>query len=370
MKNEKIIKAATLLLVIVLSVVILKFGKPFLVPLTFAALFAMLLLPACKWLEKKKVNKSVATLLSMMLLVGFVALVVVFVSWQISDLAGDAKKIEQEVSTKYHEAREYISQTLGISAEKQKQMVKEQQASSSGKLGSMITGILGGLGAFLTNIILVLVYIFLFLYFRGHLKRFIVRIVPRGDEDNTREIIDRAQEVTQKYLTGLSFMIVGLWVMYGIGFSIVGVKNALFFAILCGLLEIVPFVGNLIGNGLTLIMVLIQGGGSNMVIGVLITYGLVQFVQSYILEPLVVGSEVNINPLFTIVSLVAGEMIWGIPGMVLAIPLMGVAKIICDHVEPLKPYGQLVGEDKKKDSGLKKKIKSFGSAIKKKFSPA
>ena len=146
-------------------------------------------------------------------------------------------------------------------------------------------------------------------------------------------------------------MIVCLWVLYSIGFSIVGVKNAFFFAILCGLLEIVPFVGNLTGSMLTALMALAQGGGAPVLIGVLITYGTVQLFQSYVLEPLVVGSNVNINPLFTIVILIVGELVWGIAGMVLAIPLLGIFKIICDHVEPLKPYGYLIGGDRKNKSG-------------------
>ena len=152
-------------------------------------------------------------------------------------------------------------------------------------------------------------------------------------------------------------MIGCLWVMYSIGFSIVGVKYAVLFAIICGLLEIVPFIGNLTGNLLTILMVVIQGGGMGMVIGVVITYLIVQFLQTYILEPLVVGAEVNINPLFTIVILVLGELVWGIPGMVLAIPLLGILKIICDHVESLKPYGYLIGSDKKKRSSLLKRNK-------------
>ena len=155
-------------------------------------------------------------------------------------------------------------------------------------------------------------------------------------------------------------MIVGLWIMYGIGFSIVGVKNAFFFAILCGVLEIIPFVGNLTGNAITVLMALTQGGGMNMVIGILITYAIVQFLQSYLLEPLVVGAEVNINPLSTIVVLVIGELVWGIAGMVLAIPLLGIVKIICDHVEQLKPYGFLIGEEKKKKKpGIADRIKGW-----------
>ena len=87
---------------------------------------------------------------------------------------------------------------------------------------------------------------------------------------------------------------------------------------------------------------------------------LVQFVQTYILEPLVVGAEVNINPLFTILGIVAGEMLWGIPGMILAIPIMGITKIVCDHVTPLKPFGFLIGESKKKkDKGITEKIRGW-----------
>ena len=129
---------------------------------------------------------------------------------------------------------------------------------------------------------------------------------------------------------------------------------------LCGLLEIVPFVGNLTGNVLTILMAVSQGAGSGMVVGIIVTYAIVQFLQTYILEPLVVGAEVNINPLFTVVVLVIGELVWGIAGMVMAIPLLGITKIICDHIEPLKPYGYLIGQEKKgKRKGVIEKIKSW-----------
>ena len=152
-------------------------------------------------------------------------------------------------------------------------------------------------------------------------------------------------------------MIVCLWIMYSIGFSIVGVKYAVLFAIICGLLEIIPFIGNLTGTLLAILMVVIQGGGTGMVLGVVVTYLIVQFLQTYLLEPLVVGAEVNINPLFTIIILVLGELVWGIPGMVLAIPLLGIVKIICDHIPSLKPYGYLIGSDRKKKKILLKRKK-------------
>jgi predicted PurR-regulated permease PerM len=69
-------------------------------------------------------------------------------------------------------------------------------------------------------------------------------------------------------------------------------------------------------------------------------------VHGWVLEPLILGHQVKINPLFTIIALIIGDLLWGIPGIILAIPLTAIFKIICDHIEPLKPYGFLIGEIK------------------------
>jgi len=202
---------------------------------------------------------------------------------------------------------------------------------------------LSSLMSIFIHFILILVYLFLFIYYRSHLKKFILMLVPPDETDETEKIISDAGKVAQKYISGLSSMIVILWIMYAAGFSIVGVKSALFFAVLCGLLEILPFIGNFTGTVITALAVISQGGSNGMIIGVIVTYLIIQFIQTYFLEPLVVGSEVNINPLFTILIIVFMEIIWGVAGMILAIPMLGIVKIICDHVTPLKPYGFLIG---------------------------
>jgi predicted PurR-regulated permease PerM len=201
------------------------------------------------------------------------------------------------------------------------------------------------------------------MYFRTHLRNFVLKLTPAEDMNRAEKIMDTTSGVIQKYLSGLALMIVCLWIMYSIGFSIVGVKHAIFFAILCGLLEIVPFVGNITGTTLTALFTLAQGGDKNDIIGILVVYAIVQFVQSYLLEPLVVGRAVNINPLFTILVIVFGEFIWGIPGMILALPLLAIAKIIFDNVQPLHPYGYLVGEDEKNEVGDYAVIKRLKSIL-------
>jgi predicted PurR-regulated permease PerM len=189
--------------------------------------------------------------------------------------------------------------------------------------------------------------------------KFLMKAVPADQQDKTTAIVYEASEVSQKYLTGMSLMILSLWIMYGIGFSVIGVRYALFFAVLCGTLEMIPFIGNLTGTILTVLMGIVQGGDVKLIVGILIVYGVVQFIESYILQPLVVGNEVNLNPFFTILSIVIGEAIWGVSGMILAIPIFGMMKIGFDHFAPLKPYGFLLGgiESKKRSFSFIDKIK-------------
>ena len=358
MNSTLLEKSVKVLLLVYLSFVLLFYGKPFLVPFLIAALLAMLVLPLCARLERK-MNRVLAVSISLFLLLAVISLVIYILSWQISDISAKASEIQKNIIEKIHLLREFITNNLGISQQQQEKIIEQQEQNSASKLSGMMTGFVTSFGGFLTDFLIVLVYIFLFLLFRAHFQKFVLMLVPKQEKSNAQTIMHDVRRVSQKYLVGLALMIACLWVMYGIGFSIVGVENALFFAILCGLLEIVPFVGNLTGVAITLLMTLAQNGSSGMLIGILITYAVVQFTQSYILEPMIVGREISINPVFTIVGIVGGELLWGISGMILALPLLGIIKIICDHIEPLKPFGDLIGEGKKREASASKKLKNI-----------
>lgn len=345
MNTSLLDKSVKVLLLTFLSFALLYYGRPFLVPFLLASLLAMLLLPLCSRLERR-INKVAAVSISLFLLLSIISLLIYIIGLQISDVSDNASQIEKNVTIKLGQLREFLTNTLGISAQRQQEILQEQQP-STGKISNMITGFAASFGGFLTDFIIVTVYIFLFLLFRSQFQKFILMLVPRSEKEAAQTIMHDVRKVAQKYLTGLAIMIACLWVMYGVGFYVIGVKNPVFFAILCGLLEIVPFVGNLTGVAITLLMTLAQGGSTDMLLGIVIVYSFVQFTQTYMLEPLVVGHEISINPVFTIIGIVAGELLWGIPGMILALPVLGIVKIICDHIEPLKPYGYLIGEEKK-----------------------
>lgn len=337
-----------ILLLFVLVFGILYFASAVLIPLTFGMVLSMLLLPVCHWLQNRGMGNVLASILSVVALLLVIGGLVALLQYQFNDLAEDLSKIEERVQNIIAGLKEYVKQHFGISHREQQKIIKEQQGSTMGQAAGMVTTLVGSFAGISIDAILVLVYTFLFMFYRAHFKKFILRLFKPGNRKETEVVLNNAGKVTQSYLGGLGLMIVMLWIMYGIGFTIAGVNNALFFAVLCGILELVPFAGNITGTSITVLMALAQSGDTRVVAGVLITYGLVQLIQTYFLEPLVVGDRLNINPLFTILIIVIGEAVWGIPGMILAVPLLGMFKIVCDHVTPLQDSAFLIGPPKEK----------------------
>lgn len=342
------------LLILFLVCAGLYFAKAFLIPLFIGAILATLFLPLCKWLEIKKIPRGLSVAICLLTFLMAIGGIGSLLGWQISELMSDFTLLKQKIIEKVNTIQQYIFTRFGISVEKQWDLVKNQKSSFSENLNFM----LGSLAKILTNFILILVYIAGLLYYRNHIKIFFIKLSNPSQRGEMEHVVYKAAHVSQQYLLGLTKMIICLWIMYGFGFTLVGVKNALFFAVLCGLLEIIPFIGNITGTTITLLVAAVQGAGLPMLGGIVLTYGIIQFIQGWVLEPFIVGPQVKINPLFIIIALVVGELVWGIPGIFMAIPLIAMLKIVCDHIEPLKPYGFLMGEieTSKRKSGFIDKL--------------
>jgi predicted PurR-regulated permease PerM len=333
----------------------LYFTQGFLIPLCIAGILATLFIPLCKWLEKKKVPKVLAVISCLLVLLVVITGVGALLTWQINELTNEFSLLSEKIIEIVSRIQRYIFTNFGITLQKQSELLGKEELSITG----VVQVLAGSLASILTNFILVLAYIFLFLYFRSHIRNFILKLIPPTQQTETKKMLSSITNVSQQYLVGLAKMIVCLWIMYGIGFSLIGVKNALFFAILCGLLEIIPFIGNLTGTTLTILVAVVQGAGLPLVAGIIGVYMLVQLIQEWILSPIILGPQVKINAFTIIVALVLGELIWGIAGIFLAIPLIGMFKIVCDHIEALKPYGFLIGEiENKRGSGLSQKLRN------------
>jgi predicted PurR-regulated permease PerM len=349
-----------LLLLLVLVLGILYFAKPVFMPLAIAAVLALVFMPFCQWLEKKGINRVLAAIFCGLGFTLIISAVISLLTWHIKHIGTDLSGVQQDFSHLIAHFRRYLHEGLGIEPPKQKDLMAATVSPDAAGVSHTVSLLMEVLINCLINLLLIVVYLVIMLSMRPRFKEFILKLAPSDQQLKTKTIIFRSVLIVQQYLSGLALVIVCLWIMYSIGFSIVGIRNAILFAILCGLLEVVPFVGNFTGSILTSLMALSQGGGMSMVFGVLISYALIQFLQFYIITPLVMRTQVNINPLFTIVILIIGNLIWGITGMILAIPLLGIIKIVFDNIEPLQPLGFLIGQGKApKQSAWSQKVKSW-----------
>jgi predicted PurR-regulated permease PerM len=208
---------------------------------------------------------------------------------------------------------------------------------------------------FITDFLIVLVYFFFFVHFRDKFRRFLVRLFAPEKRSDIDHVISNSTSVSRKYLVGKLLLAVILAIMYYVGLLLSGVENALMLALISAALSLIPFVGNFIGYFLSVGVSLVTAGGVGQVLGVTATFAVAQFIDSYILQPIVLGGKVGVHPFFIIFSVILGYEVWGTIGMVLSIPYFGILTIIARNVHAFRPLGYLLSNKEPDEEEEKKK---------------
>jgi predicted PurR-regulated permease PerM len=180
------------------------------------------------------------------------------------------------------------------------------------------------------------VYIFFMLYYRHHFREFLFIIAKEKDHDTLRKILFEITSVTKNYVTGIFIVVLILCVLNTLGLLIIGLEYALLLGVISAVVNFIPYFGTLIGGSIPLLYSLVSPDPSKA-IGVLFLFLGIQILENNILTPTITGGRVAINPLFTIFAIIIGGITWGIPGMFVSVPFLGIFKVICQNIEPLKP---------------------------------
>ncbi|MGB5978815.1 MAG: AI-2E family transporter, partial [Cyclobacteriaceae bacterium] len=172
---------------------------------------------------------------------------------------------------------------------------------------------------------------------------FTIQIMPKQYHERTKSVILAVSYAMRHYLGGVFVVVLILCLLNSIGLAIIGLKYAILFGILSAVMNFIPFFGTLIGGAIALLAALVLHGDPGVALGVVIFFVIIQFVENNILTPNITGGYVQVNPMFVILGIVLGGLVWGVPGMFLVVPFLAVLKIIFDHTERLKPLGTLMG---------------------------
>ncbi|HYG39931.1 MAG TPA: AI-2E family transporter [Cytophagales bacterium] len=351
------------LLFVVLTCVILYFGKPLLIPVVFSMLLAMLMTPVSNKLEEKGMSRVSSSILSILIVILVLGGILALIIMQGVNLSDDLPGIQKKIQEYAKQIENYIQQQFNVSSTQISSFIKKQSQSMGQSGGKFVGKFLQGFTSTLVSIVLVFVFMFLFLLKRDRYEAFFLKLYSGNNPDEIREMIFKISKVSQHYLQGRVLSILILTVLYFAGIAALGVKNAFLLSIIAALATVVPYVGTIIGSLFPFAMAIISGSFSSA-LGVLVVIFIIQTLDNYFIEPYIVGGEVSISPFFTIFGLFAGGLIWGVAGVILFLPLMGIMKIVFDHVKDLHPYAYLIS-DEKSESKAKKIFLKLVDKIKK-----
>jgi len=324
------------LVVLALTIAFLVLSKDILMPMAFAVLFSVVLLPVVKFFGKKMgeiaaISLTLFCVLILMLMIGW------FVISQLSSLAASLPDLEQKFLDLITQISDSLNSKFKVSTTEQVQYLKDGLKNLSSYLGSILLST-SYLAYFFVQ---VPIYIFLFLLYRNRFKEFLLAIKPGSDLKWKDEI----QSIVRAYISGLTLVVLIAGVLNSIGLLVLGIDHAIFFGFLSGALTMIPYVGITLGAALPTLVALITKDNIWYAVGVVAVHGVVQFLEGNFITPKITGSKISINALAAIVALLVGGKIWGIAGMILAVPAVGVLKILVSHSNNLKSFSILLGDE-------------------------
>lgn len=338
---KDIIKYGTLVIVgLYMLVLFLVKAKMFLIPLSIAVLLIFMVLPINNKLMEWGIGKGLAVLVSIIVLLAVCAGFLLIIVQQVNEFSENAAAYENQLTPKIERAQNFLTHRAGISSKKQAEIFNNLKDKTYSYSQKWIKNIV----SFIANFVLVFVYIFFFLFYKTKFKNAILAFIPASKQKKTTRIISNASKVGTQYLFGRFLLILFLAVIYSVGLGIIGIKQFLFVGIIAALFSLIPYFGNVIGFIMAVLMSLVTSGEALQLLYILILFTITQLIENYILEPYVVGHKVNINPAVTIIGVIIGGLIWGVAGTIVAIPFMGMLKVVFENVSELRPLGYVLNE--------------------------
>jgi putative permease len=333
-------------------------AKEILSPLIFSCLFSILLLPMAAFIETKfKLPRSAASMLSVILMLGAIGLVLYVIGSQLSKLANDWPQFKEQLFLTGNNLQNWIDTRFHIDAAKQLNYVHSATTKALASGTTVVGATVLSLSSILLFLVFTFIYTFFFLLYRTLIMKFLVSVFLEENKVLVHDIIEQVQYIIRKYIIGLLIQMGAIAVVVSIAFWVLGIKYAFLLGLITGILNVIPYIGIFVALVLSTLITFATVTILSKVLLVIVTLVVVHLLDSNILLPLVVGSKVRINALVTVLGVIIGEMLWGISGMFLSIPVIAVLKIIFDRIESMKPWGIILGDEEKKQNLLAKRLK-------------
>ena len=323
---------------------ILYIAQGIIVPLIFAFIVAILLSPVVGFFVRLKINRIFSIIITLLLTVVVIVAFCLLIYTQVLSFSDSWPIFVDKFTAILNQTISSISHYLNIRPSLIHAWITKTQHELINIDGTLIGETIVSVGSSLATLFLVPVYIFVILFYQPLLLEFIHRLFNKIHQDRVSEIVVQTKSVIQHYLLGLIIEAIIVGALNAAGLLLLGIQYAVLLGVLGALLNVIPYIGGIIAVGLYMMVALVTKSSEWFVLYVFGTHIFIQIIDNDYIVPKIVASKVKINALFSIIIVLVGNALWGIPGMFLSIPLLAIVKVVFDHIESLKPWGFLLGD--------------------------
>ena len=346
LKVPNYIKTVFIALLIIIIVFFMIVAKTILVPLLISGYIAMLLTSACNRLERRKIPRSVSAAICLLTFITVIGGIFFLIYIQLRGFTHDlGSDLTSKLNSFVIEANKWSKETFGFDMgmpngfelEKAVDMVKPVDGSATQLLVNAFNT--------LSNVILLPVFIFFLLIYRDHLAVFVTKVFSKQDDNFLLEKLTSIRKIVHSYIFGASKVMGILAIVNTAVLFALGIKHAIFFGVVAGMLNIVPYLGPSLGVIMPFFFALITKDSLFYPIAVAVSFIFIQLLEGAFLTPKITGGNVNLNALVTFLGLLVGGAIWGVLGMILIIPTIAILKKLFELSPDTQPYAYLFGEE-------------------------
>ena len=325
-------------------IAMLYFAQHIIVPVIYATIIAIVLNPLVDLLTRRGVNRVVAISISLVVM-GLVAILFFgLIATQVVVFRDSFPKLWDKMSELLSTSIDWAAHHFNVSADRINDWFKEAKvgmiAAGKAEIGTSIAT----LGSAMVVIVLIPVYVFMTLFYQPLLLEFIHKLFPQEYQTEVNEVLVSVRRIIQRYLLALLIEAAIIAVLNSAGLLLIGIDYAIALGVIGALLNVIPYIGGIIAIALPIMVAIVTKSSITYPLLVIAVYSLIQFIDNHYIIPKIVASRVRLNALVSIIAVLTGGALWGLPGMFLSIPLTAILKIIFDHITPLKPLGFLLGD--------------------------
>lgn len=332
------------LAILCLTIFILIYAKSILKPLVVAAIAALILLPIKQWYQKYLKYPAVSSFFSLITAMAPVTAIAIVVIKRVNVVLDNIPSIAELANNVIHEINKWIGKTA-ILESSDKINVEESIQQNSESIFAYLSDGISISSSVLLMILLTLISTFFFLWYSTAIKEFIIIQFSSSSRIKVHNTIYRLKSMLVKYVTGLMYVSLIMGVLNSLGLWALGVDYPFLWGFLAAMLAIVPYIGTAVGGLLPIMYVLGSGGEPLLALWIALFYLGLQQVEGNFITPKVVGDSIRVNPLMVIFSMLMGGLIWGVVGIIISLPLIGIIRILLDSFDATKPLGALISHD-------------------------